>query len=153
MNIIKSTSTTRCRRTKRLRCKANRTRHFLVVQAETDQIFQFPFFLRSQRGTLLQPSREKKTPSQEVVSQSNFWSHRRVEVGGLFSGIFFLSSSVGPSVDLLHIWHEMPLVLLLVPLHLSIYMRRACKKRRRRLGIECARVEGQTVVSIVIAGR
>jgi hypothetical protein len=41
----------------------------------------------------------------------------------------------------------MPIVLLLfIPLHLSIYMRRACKKRRRRLGIECARVEVQTVV-------
>jgi hypothetical protein len=41
----------------------------------------------------------------------------------------------------------MPLVLvLIISLHLSIYVRRACKKIIRRLGIECARVEGQTVV-------
>jgi len=32
------------------------------------------------------------------------------------------------------------------PLHLNIYVRCACEKGKRRLGIECAHVEGQTVV-------
>lgn len=106
---------------------------------------QYPilfFWRRAEKNAFAQAG--ESSLLQERQAREIFCSQKvELKAGGLLSEVFFF----GPQDTCFARVARMSLVLVfLVSLHLSIYVRRACKKRRRRLGIECARVEGQTVV-------
>jgi hypothetical protein len=140
VNIIKSTSTTRCRRQSVFDIERTNRLSLGRINHNPPSVLLRPI----KRFWTSQLNEKKRTPSR---FPGNLLFAPSIQTETLFSqNKFFSSFFFWVSRNTSHIWASSALALFLGSLHLNIYVRCACKKRKRRLGIECAHVEGQTVV-------